>query len=560
MHRVIEDLSNRDFDLLVVGGGIYGACILWDASLRGLSAALIERGDFGQATSANSLKIVHGGLRYLQDADISLVRMMNKERTAYLRIAPHLVHPLPCLIPTDSSFKRNRLSMGLALKINDLAGYDRNQYTDPEKHIPAGRLYSLDEYSSVSADLPHRDITGGALWYDGQIFDTERLTLSFVRSAAESGAAVANYVEATGFMIDGSQVVGVDALDVLSGEEFEIRAAVVVNAAGPWVDDNLKNLQPAGTGINFHQSLAVNLITRKLVEGCAVGVPTHSISNRSNGDSASNMQMLFISPWRGKSIIGTFHSHYQGHPDQFQISRQLLEDALRSINSALPQAELELGDISFVHHGFLPEKSEQFGQDVRLVRRSRLVDHRLQDGLGGLITVVGVKYTTARKTAQDAVDLIFDQLGHQPPASQTAFTQLHNGRIERFEIFLREMIGQDSASIDESAIDHLVRSYGTEYPHLRELIETDDGAPHATLNSHSILKAQVVFAVREEMALKLADVILRRTGLGTAGVPAQESIHFCAQVMADELAWDEAHKSREIDQIWSWYQDLALDG
>jgi glycerol-3-phosphate dehydrogenase len=532
MKRDPGQLSDREFDLLVVGGGIYGACILWDAALRGLSAALVDRGDFGQATSANSLKIVHGGLRYLRDADISLVRMMNKERTAFLQIAPHLVHPLPCLIPTDTSLKRNKVLMGLALKLNDLAGYDRNRVSDPEKNIPDSSLFSFEEYFGALPNLPDQKVTGGAHWHDGQIYDTERLTLSFVRSAAESGAAAANYVEAGGLLRDGNKVYGVRARDVLSGACFDIRAKVVVNAAGPWVDQFLEDLNFPTKKKNFIHSLAVNLITKKLIDNYAVGIPSQAIENTNNGEAAHKSQMLFISPWRGHSMIGTFHSHYNGNPGEFQVSEQLLLDALGSINSAYPKADLELKDISFVHHGFLPEKEKRSGNDVDLIRKSRLVDHRKQDGIGGLITVVGVKYTTARKAAEKAVDLVFDYLGEQPPPSKTQHTQLHAGQIDRFEGFLSQIIGEESAQIDPAAIDHLVRSYGTDYRRVRELIDAADDTSPASVNSKAILQAQVLFAIGEEMAVKLSDVILRRTGLGTTGRPEDESLLFCADVMA----------------------------
>ena len=175
MQRDISLLSGSNFDLVVIGGGIYGACVAWDASQRGLSVALIERGDFGQETSANSLKTVHGGLRYLQDLDLKLVRKMIEERSAYLRIAPHLVQPLPCLTPTYSKLMKSKAAMGFALRLNDLAGYDRNNHLAPDQEIPPSRLVSSEECRRILPGLPQKAETGGALWYDGQVYDTESL-------------------------------------------------------------------------------------------------------------------------------------------------------------------------------------------------------------------------------------------------------------------------------------------------------------------------------------------------------------------------------------------------
>ena len=175
MQRKPSQLTNRKYDLVVIGGGIYGACIVWDAALRGLSVALVERGDFGQETSANSLKTVHGGLRYLQDFDLNLVRMMIEERSTYLRIAPHLVQPLACITPTYSKLTKSRLILGTALKVNDIAGFDRNKSLDRE--IPSSQLLSMQACQEILPDLPNEGVTGAALWHDAQIYDTERLTL-----------------------------------------------------------------------------------------------------------------------------------------------------------------------------------------------------------------------------------------------------------------------------------------------------------------------------------------------------------------------------------------------
>ena len=558
MRRDPAQLANDEYDLLVVGGGIHGACITWDATLRGLSVALIERGDFGQETSANSLKTVHGGLRYLQDADLNLVRKMIQERTSYLNIAPHLVHPLPCLTPTYSRLMKSRMVMGMALKLNDLAGYDRNRVSDPEKYIPPSELFSRQECLGVLPGLADEGVTGGALWYDAQIYDTERLTLSFVLSAAKSGAAISNYVEAVGILKDGNNILGIKARDTLSGEQFDIRAKVVANAAGPWVDNVLKNLNPGSTEKKFNHSLAINIITRKLIDGYAVGAPSWPNKKPTDDEDGQVSHMLFISPWRNHSLIGTFHSHYHGVPDDFKFDEKQLQNILSEVNSAYPGADLKMEDITFVHHGLLPEKDNSQVGEVKLVRKGRVFDHRIEDGIHGLISVVGVKYTTARKVAEEAVDLVFKHLGNEPPGCKTHITQLHNGQIERFDHFLSMAMEKDSSQVSPLTIDHLVRSYGSDYPSLRELIGNNDEDIPLDLNANQVLRAQVLHAVNEEMAVKLSDFIMRRSGLGSTGRPEEDSLRMSADVMANELKWDENKKVKEIDEVKTVYDQLGL--
>ena len=198
MKRDIAALADREFDLVVVGAGVYGAATAWDASLRGLSVALIDKGDFGSGTSFNSLKTIHGGLRYLQHADFTRMRESVRERRNLMRIAPHLVHPLPFLVPTyRGSLLKTRTVMRAALFINDLVSWDRNELADRQKHLPAGKALTRDACLEMAPGIERDGLTGGVLWYDAQMYNSDRLTLSFVLSAAKEGAVVANYVEAT---------------------------------------------------------------------------------------------------------------------------------------------------------------------------------------------------------------------------------------------------------------------------------------------------------------------------------------------------------------------------
>jgi len=242
MKRDLNKLSQEEYDVVIVGAGIYGVTTAWDATLRGLKVALIDKGDFGNATSSNSLKIIHGGLRYLQHLDIKRMRESIHERVVLMRIAPHLVYPIPVVMPTYSYKLKSRPAMFAALLANDIVGFDRNQLNDPHKYMPRGYTISKDKVQDYIPGYEKYNLNGGAIWYDCQCYNTERLLLSFVISSANNGADVANYVKVVGLLKNDDRVIGLKVQDTLTGEEFEIRSKIIVNNSGPWVDKVLENL------------------------------------------------------------------------------------------------------------------------------------------------------------------------------------------------------------------------------------------------------------------------------------------------------------------------------
>ena len=227
MKRDLPALTNSRFDLLVVGAGIYGATIAWDAAQRGLSVALIDRGDFGGGTSANSAKTVHGGIRALQTGQLRELRSFVRERRTLCRIAPHLVHRLPFVIPTYSGITRHRLTMRAAFRLYDLLARDRNDRLDRSKQLPASRLVSRAECLELNPMIAPNGVTGGIIWHDCQMYNADRVVLAFVRSAVDAGATAANYLEVTGWISDGKRVSGVTAQDRAGLNVLDIRARLL---------------------------------------------------------------------------------------------------------------------------------------------------------------------------------------------------------------------------------------------------------------------------------------------------------------------------------------------
>jgi glycerol-3-phosphate dehydrogenase len=523
--------------------------------LRGLKVALIDKGDFGGATSANSLKTIHGGLRYLQQLDLLRMRESIRERMVLMRIAPHLVHPLPVLMPTYGCKLKSRPALLAALLANDIVGFDRNRLSDPQKRIPNGHTMSSRELKELIPGYDKHNLNGGALWFDCQCVNTERLLLAYVISAAKKGADAANYVKATGLLLEGARVTGIRAQDVMTGDYFDIRSRLVVNESGPWVDEVLSGLNSRSPRRRFIRSTAMNLVVnRKVADRFALGLSGPFRHVFADGSESNGFRILFFSPWRGRTIIGTNHRPHAGGGREYKITEREILDFLADINRAYPAAEIRRDEVAFFSGGFLPMKGiHPRTGEVQLVRHYKIHDHALQDGIEGLITVVGVKYTTARDVARRTVDLIAARIGQKTAPSRTATTPLYGGEIERFDDFLKGNLSRRLRGHDEKVMAHLSRNYGSA---LGDILgyEKDGGEPLGRIpGSDEVLRAEVLHGVREEMALNLADVVFRRTDLGSAGHPGEAALVETASLMARELGWNDAKREAEIAAVNRMY-------
>jgi glycerol-3-phosphate dehydrogenase len=468
VRRDLGALSGRRHDLVVVGGGIYGAAAAWDAAQRGLATALVERADFGSGTSWNSLKTIHGGLRHLQRGELGLLRESVRERRTLLRIAPLLVRPLPFLVPAYGHGPRGREALAAGLWLNDLIARDRNDGLPAEQSLPRGRLLTPGEAVERVPGLPRHGLTGAILYHDAQVASSERLLLAFLHAAADAGAALANHLEVVGLLRRDGRVAGVRALDRERGGELEIEARLVLNAAGPWADDvaGLAGLGRPRTPLLRARNL---VLRRPLAPGLAVGA-------RSGG------RFLFLVPWGGRSLAGTDYVPAEAPEDPARVA------AFRDeLVSAFPWAGLTADDVGLVHVGLVPGRGGADG----LLSGSALIDHETEDGVAGLISAYGAKYTTARATAEKAVDLACRRLG----------------------------------------IARACRTAGTPLARARSL-----AGP---------LAEQARLAAREEAALHLDDALLRRLDLATAGPPADEDAATVAGALAGELGWDAARLDAE---------------
>jgi len=544
MKRTLSLLADREFDVVVVGGGIYGAAIAREAALCGLSTALIEKNDFCSATSASSLKIIHGGLRYLQQMDIARLRNSATERRTLLRIAPHLVHPLPCLMPTQGHLMKGREAMFCGMLLNDILSADRNRRMDPEKVIPRCHLISRDEVCRrVPGFLPD-GITGGAVWHDAYVYNSERLVTAMVRSAVEAGATAANYVKLTGFHKRDSRITAIRVRDELAGAEFDIAAKLVINAAGPWANEVLATLMPGSPAPVSGLALGLNFILKRSL------LPHYSAGLRSRRNAGESQRLMFMMPWRGQTLAGTYYRPHQGSADSLKVTEQDIEILLSDLTHAYPAAEIKHEDIAAILPGLLPVKHTRLinGEPV-LANHFSIIDHSGKDAVEGLMTVVGVKYTTARDVAVRTLRHALTKLGYPRTDSGSHQRPLPGGAITDFNAFLSEGKALAPAPLSSAVMEHLVFNYGTEAHDLLSIGKAVPSLLTPLAPSTSVLGAEVVHAVRAEMAVTLSDVVLRRTDLGSAGRPTPDALASCSRIMAAECGWDEARRRAELDQV-----------
>jgi len=530
MKRDLKSLANETFDLLVIGGGITGACIARDASLRGLKIALIERSDFANATSAHNSKLVHGGLRYLENFEFRLVRESLKERRIWQHIAPHLVRPLPFLLPIYGSGFRRRATLSAGLSLYDALAFDRKWLDDPDQRLP-GHAW-LDRLKALAHEpvLEAAGFDGAFLYYDAQMYSPERLTLECVIDADQQGASIANYVEAKSLLLRDGRVEGASVVDREGQSAFDVRAALTVLAMGPWSDIFLAKALGHQVSSRLIRSKGIHLLVPSATRRHALTVPTKS-------------GHFFVLPWRGHTLIGTTDSEYDGAPDDLSVSEGDIRDFLDLVNSSLPAVRIGREDVEFFYAGLRPLIDDGSRNTYKASRKSELVDHGLKDGAKALYSVIGGKWTTSRALAEKAVTAVARALGRPVGACSTAKRTLPGAKFGHFSEFIAS-----SVLLAGNASKNLAHIYGSR---LAEMIAS---AAHRTdrlepLGAHGDICAQIVFAAREEMAHTLSDALLRRTGVAQFGPPPTPAITKAADIMAAELKWSDERRQREIADL-----------
>lgn len=542
MKRFIENHKNETYDVIVVGGGISGAAVAYDAASRGLKVALLEKSDFGGATSSATSKMIHGGLRYLATGEIGLVRESLRERRTMENIAPNFVYPMPILFTANkSSLKNSKFILGIGMMLYDILSFDKKRTWDASKKIPSHRSLSANEVMALEPNVRKSDLAGAVVYYDCVSICPERLTLAFVKSALKYGAVAANYAKVEGFVFnEAGRVGGVKVRDLVWNKLHEVRAEYVINCGGPWADIVLGYARKKTDGERLRRSEGIHLITRKLVNSHIVGSAT------------KDGRHYFIIPWRGRSLIGTTDKEFIGNPDEYRVSRESILELLNEVNENFGNDNLlSFDDIMFTYGGLRPLVEDQTRDVYESSRKYEIYDNA-RDGLEGLITVEGGKYTTSRNLAEHVVDVIQGKLGRALKKPVTGSEFLAGCDIPDINQFILELKLRNH-DFPESTIDYLGRIYGTEVNSVLRIARTGKSLADP-LNDDGEMVAQVIYAVREEMALTLKDILLRRTGIGTLGNPGLKVLRKVANVAAKELGWSDTRMKKEISEAKAMYE------
>ena len=523
----LDSLAVEPVDLLIIGGGITGAGIARDAALRGLRVALVDKGDIAGGTSSRSSRLIHGGIRYLELGDLRLVFEASRERRVLLRIAPHLVRPLPFLFPAYRGARVPPWKLRAGLWLYDLLAAFRNVH----RH----RWLRAKKVRAVEPGLRDKDLTGAGLYYDAQT-DDARLALATLRSAAAAGALVASYTEVVSLAKPDGRVTGSSLRDVLTGRRLEVRAHVVVNATGPWVDAVRRMDEPGAAPL------------LRLSKGAHVAVPRARLGNAHAVTLTSPLdgRVMFALPWDDLSYIGTTETEETVAPEKTRATGNDAVYLLRSANAFFPRARLAPHDVVSTWAGLrpllAPDKSRSAGATSR--------EHRIVESASGLITIAGGKLTTYRVMGRDVADRVAARLrkldGRRiAPAAPTDRLPLPGGETADIEVLVSAALAR---GVSEATARHLVASYGTESAAVLNLVEKQRGLGRPILNGRPEIQAEVVHAVQREMALRLADVLIRRTHLfHQARGQAVTATSLVADLMAPLLGWDATRRAEEVE-------------
>jgi glycerol-3-phosphate dehydrogenase len=513
-------MEQETFDVVVIGGGATGTGCALDAVSRGLSTALVEARDIACGTSSRSSKLVHGGLRYLEQQEFGLVREALRERSLLLNVlAPHLVRPVPFLYPLTEHWERPYVGAGMLL-YDGLAGH-----TGLPRHRHLTRRGALKLAPALKPD----SLVGAVRYYDAQV-DDARHTLVTARTAAAYGAAVASQAQVVGFLREGERVTGVRARDNLSGEEIEVRARQVINATGVWTDD-VQHLVGERGKFKVRASKGVHLV-----------VPRDRVQLDTGLILRTESSVLFVIPWGRHWIIGTTDTDWRLDKAHPAASASDISYVLDQVNRVLAHP-LGHEDVEGVYAGLRPLLEEESESTSQLSR-----EHTVAVPVPGLVSVAGGKYTTYRIMARDAVDAAARGLDEAVPASVTHATPLLGADGYRVLWNARHRLAAESG-LHVARIEHLLHRYGSCITELLRAVSDQPELARPLEGADDYLRVEVFYAAAYEGALRLDDVLTRRTRISIEtfdrGVASAEP---AARLMADVLGWDEDRIAAEVER------------
>jgi len=523
----LSGIDEGTFDAVVIGGGMAGAGVARDLALRGASVALFEKGDFASGTSSKSSKLIHGGLRYLELAEFRLVRESLREKKTLERLAPHLVRPLPFLVPVYRGSKRGLITVRIGMWLYDLL--------TPGKQTERFRVVPPVEALALEPSIQAADLRGAGYYFDDLLLFPERLCLENALSAARHGARVHNYCEVEEVTRGPRGLDGVRVRDLLTGQVHTARAPVIVNCAGPWVDRlrEMAGVREAGARV-LRTTKGIHCLLPRMTE-------------RAVYLSTADDRMIFVIPWRQFSMVGTTDTDFDGDPDRLWATREEVEYLLGAVRPALPDPRVTLDQVVYTYAGVRPLAFEEGSSASRVSR-----DHKVVvEGDGGrFLSITGTKLTCFRSLAEEVGDRVMRALGRRVP-SRTAELTLDGLDDEAGKIEARAWmdVSEEMAAtgLSRETLEVLVETYGRGFTRVLALLrKLPDGAERLCPRNPEIV-AQLHHAVREEMAVSLQDFLLRRTGIGQSPCLGLDCFESVGRRMGELAAWSPRRLQAELE-------------
>lgn len=521
-----------DYDIVVIGGGINGAGIARDAALRGLRVLLLEKNDFGSGTSSWSSRLIHGGLRYLEYAEIPLVFESLHERRRLQKLAPHLVRRLLLTIPIYRQSRRSKLIIRLGMIAYDLLSTG--------KKLPNHDMLDRDELIAKEPGINRDGLLGAAQYYDAQVTFAERLVLENIIAAQDAGADVRNYCAVIGINVSRRRVQSVDYLDRKTDQEQGVTTRLVINAAGPWVDRVLATVNreiPAYMGGTKGSHIVVGRFS---------GAPGSAFYVEARSDG----RPFFVIPWNGQYLIGTTDIRYDGDPAEVTASEEEVNYLLDETNRVFPAAGLCAADIHFAYAGVRPLPRREKGPESAITRKHIIKKHRRV--AKGLVSIIGGKLTTYRNLAEQAVDYSLRALKRDARDCPTRTLPLPGATgIEEARQELRGL-----SWISDVGIERLLGIYGGRAILIIELAAEDSVLAKTLDDDESVLAAEVVFAMRQEFAVRLTDIVHRRMMIGLSADQGRGLYESIAVIAKHEAGWSDAEVNRQLEELRAYNSRL----
>ena len=524
--------ESRTCDVAVIGAGINGAGIARDAALRGLSVVLFDKGDVCSGTSWASSRLIHGGLRYLEYGEVSLVYESLHERRRLRRIASHLVKPLRICIPIYRGAKRGPFLIRLGL-----LGYDVLSWRKP---LPRHKMLGEDEIRAREPGLLQDDLRAAACYYDAQVTFAERLVLENVLAARAAGAEILTYTEVTDIGVRGGKVASLAATDTLTGEETRLAPKVVVNAAGPWVDAVLGR-----TGARFPEFIGGTKGSHIIVSPFE-DAPRDAFYVEAQSDG----RPFFILPWNGLYLIGTTDMRYDADLDDVRASAEEIEYLLAETNRVFPGAGLTIDDVHYAYAGIRPLPQRTHGPESAITRKHVIKSHRRI--ARGLLSVIGGKLTTYRNLAEQVVDRTGKLLGRRLPECRTRDTVLPGGwGLEQARDALGELPG-----LSREGIERLLHIYGGRAAGIAAVARQRPDLAGCIDAAATLPKAEIAFVIAEELPRTLIDIVYRRMMIGLDADQGRPHYDRIAELAAAEFGWGDRRRADELRSLRAYSDSL----